>query len=35
MSGKIQNKWVEAIISALIAFLTALGTASCTHAVVG
>lgn len=30
-----RSKWVEAVVSALIAFLTALSAASCTVAVVG
>lgn len=29
-----KKKWIEAIVSALVAFLTALGVASCTVAVV-
>lgn len=29
-----KNKWVEAIISALVAFLTALSVSSCTNLVV-
>lgn len=29
-----KNKWVEAIISALIAFLTALSVSSCTNLLV-
>lgn len=33
--SSFRSKWVEAIVSALIAFLTALSTASCTTAMVG
>lgn len=29
-----KKKWIEAIVSALVAFLTALGVASCTAAVI-
>lgn len=34
MGKYFQNKWLDAIVSAIIAFLTALSVASCTGAIV-
>lgn len=33
MGRYFQNKWLDAVVSALIAFLTALSVASCTGAI--
>lgn len=35
MGKFFENKWLDAIVSALIAFLTAISVASCTAGMVG
>lgn len=34
MGKYFENKWIDAIVSAIIAFLTALSVASCTASIV-